>query len=86
MKQADPKGSPERLIHYLEMATKAQEAARNPAADIQVRNLYIWVAKSWEMLAVDELDKLRSETRAKAQRNRGASRPHMRARQGTHAR
>ena len=61
MKQANPKDSPqERLIHYLEMATRAHEAARNPTADLQVRNLYSWVAKSWEMLAMDELDKMRS--------------------------
>lgn len=86
MKQADPKGSPERLVHYLEMATKAQEAARNPAADVQVRNLYSWVAKSWEMLAVDELEKLRTERRAETQRKRRAGQPHTRAGQDWHAR
>jgi len=64
MTQANPLDSPqERLIHYLEMATKAHESARNPTADLQVRNLYSWVAKSWEMLAMDELDKLRSASR-----------------------
>ena len=65
MTQASPKDSPqERLIHYLEMAAKAHESARNPAADLQVRNLYTWVAKSWEMLASDELDKLRKRSRS----------------------
>ena len=63
MTEANPKDLPEhRLIHYLEMATKAQEAARNPTADLQVRNLYSWVAKSWEMLAMDEIDKMRTES------------------------
>jgi hypothetical protein len=67
MTQADLKDSPqERLIYYLEMANKAHESARNPAADLQVRNLYSWVAKSWEMLAMDELDKMRSARRADA--------------------
>ncbi len=71
MTQANPLDSPqERLIHYLEMATKAHEAARNPAADLQVRNLYSWVAKSWEMLAMDELDKLRSASRGEPLRRR----------------
>jgi hypothetical protein len=64
MTQANPLDLPqERLIHYLEMATKAHDAARNPAADLQVRNLYTWVAKSWEMLAMDEVDKLRGVPR-----------------------
>jgi len=63
MTGADPKDLPQqRLIQYLEMATKAHEAARNPTADLQVRNLYAWVAKSWEMLALDELDKMRTES------------------------
>jgi hypothetical protein len=63
MTEANPKDSPQqRLIHYLEMATKAHEAARKPSADLQVRNLYSWVAKSWEMLAMDELDKMRTES------------------------
>ena len=71
MTQANPLDSPqERLIHYLEMATKAHEAARNPTADLQVRNLYTWVAKSWEMLAMDELDKLRSAPRNEPHRRR----------------
>ena len=71
MTQANPSDSPqERLIHYLEMATKAHEAARNPVADLQVRNLYSWVAKSWEMLAMDELDKLRSASRNQPSRRR----------------
>src|SRR5688572_7996811 len=71
MTQANPSDSPqERLIHYLEMATKAHEAARNPTADLQVRNLYTWVAKSWEMLAMDELDKLRSASRGDPHRRR----------------
>ena len=71
MTQANPLDSPqERLIHYLEMASKAHESARNPAADLQVRNLYSWVAKSWEMLAMDELDKLRSASRSAAHRRR----------------
>ncbi len=71
MTQANPLDSPqERLIHYLEMATKAHEAARNPTADLQVRNLYSWVAKSWEMLAMDELDKLRSASRNEPHRRR----------------
>jgi hypothetical protein len=64
MTEANPKDLPQRrLIHYLEMATKAHEAARNQSADLQVRNLYSWVAKSWEMLAMDELDKMRAESR-----------------------
>jgi hypothetical protein len=71
MNQANPKDSPqERLIHYLEMATKSHEAARNPAADLQVRNLYSWVAKSWEMLAMDELDKMRKGSRSEHARRR----------------
>jgi hypothetical protein len=71
MTQANLKDSPqERLIHYLEMASKAHESARNPAADLQVRNLYSWVAKSWEMLAMDELDKMRSTSRNKPVRRR----------------
>lgn len=64
MTQAGPLDSPqERLVRYLEMAAKAHDAARNPAADLQVRNLYTWVAKSWEMLAMDEVDKLRTDPR-----------------------
>lgn len=71
MTQANPKDSPqERLIHYLEMATKAHEAARNPSADLQVRNLYSWVAKSWEMLAMDELDKMRKTRSGEPPRRR----------------
>ena len=71
MTQANPLDSPqERLIHYLEMATKAHEAARNPTADLQVRNLYSWVAKSWEMLAMDELDKMRNASRDEPLRRR----------------
>lgn len=71
MTQADPMDLPqERLIHYLEMATKSHEAARNPAADLQVRNLYSWVAKSWEMLAMDEIEKMRCASRAQQARRR----------------
>ena len=71
MTEADLKDSPqERLIRYLEMASKAHEAARNPSADLQVRNLYTWVAKSWEMLAMDELDKMRSASRNERTRRR----------------
>ncbi len=71
MAQANLKDSPqERLIHYLEMANKAHECARNPAADLQVRNHYSWVAKSWELLAMDELDKMRSASRNKPVRRR----------------
>ena len=71
MNEAETKGSPQqRLIHYLEMATKAHEAARNPTGDVQVRNLYSWVAKSWEMLAMDELDKMRSASRDERPRGR----------------
>jgi hypothetical protein len=87
MKQADPMGSPqERLIHYLEMATKSHEAARNPAADVQVRNLYSWVAKSWELLAVDELERLRSISRAQGKRARRTDRPHAHAGHSSHVR
>ena len=76
MTGADPRDLPQqRLIHYLEMATKAHEAARNPTADLQVRNLYAWVAKSWEMLAMDELDKMRTESgRGRSPRGRGRGR------------
>jgi hypothetical protein len=71
MTEASLKDSPqERLIHYLEMASKAYEAARNPIADLQVRNLYTWVAKSWEMLAMDELDKMRHASRNEPLRRR----------------
>jgi len=71
MTGADPKDLPQqRLIQYLEMATKAHEAARNPSADLQVRNLYAWVAKSWEMLAMDELDKMRTESGRERSRQR----------------
>ena len=64
MTQANPSDSPqERLIQYLEMAAKAHEAARSPTTDLQVRNLYTWVAKSWEMLAMDELDRMRKRSR-----------------------
>jgi hypothetical protein len=71
MTEANPKDlAQQRLIHYLEMATKAHEAARNPAADLQVRNLYSWVAKSWEMLAMDELDKMRTEAGRERPRQR----------------
>jgi hypothetical protein len=71
MNEANPKDSPqERLIQYLEMATKAHESARNPDADLQVRNLYSWVAKSWEMLAMDELDKMRKGSHNEQPRRR----------------
>jgi hypothetical protein len=60
MNQANPKDLPdERLFHYLEMATKAHEAGRSPNTDVRIRNLYVWFAKTWEMLAMDELDNLR---------------------------
>jgi len=65
MKEADPKGlSQERLFHCLEMAAKAHAAARGPNTEVRVRNLYVFVAKSWEMLAMDEIDKLRNRSRA----------------------
>jgi hypothetical protein len=87
MKQADPMGSPqERLVHYLEMATKAHEAARNPTADVQVRNLYSWLAKSWELLAVDELERLRSISHAEGKRTRGTGHSRARAGQSSHVR
>jgi hypothetical protein len=72
MNQANPMGSPhERLVHYLEMATKALEAARGPNTDVRVRNLYVWVSKSWEMLAIDEMDRLRIASRAKGPQRGG---------------
>jgi hypothetical protein len=78
MKEADPMGLPqERLFHCLEMAAKAHAAARGPNTEVRVRNLYVFVAKSWEMLAMDEIDKLRNRSRAaesqQERRARGAS-------------
>jgi hypothetical protein len=87
MTQANPLDSPqERLIHYLEMATKAHEASRNPTADLQVRNLYTWVAKSWEMLAMDELDKLRSASRGDPHRRQRIRSVPSRGRNGSQTR
>lgn len=87
MTEADSSGPPaQRFVHYLEMATRAYEASRSPNADIQIRNLYVWVAKSWEMLAMDELDKLRSTERAKTrERGRANPRPRAHARDNSHA-
>jgi hypothetical protein len=83
MTGADPKDLPQqRLIQYLEMATKAHEAARNPSADLQVRNLYAWVAKSWEMLAMDELDKMRTESGRERSRQRQVRSVPTRSRNG----
>ena len=78
MEESHPTGLPqERLFHCLEMAAKAHAAARGPNTEIRVRNLYVFVAKSWEMLAMDEIDNLRNRSRAgesqQERRARGAS-------------
>jgi hypothetical protein len=67
----------ERLFHCLEMAAKAHAAARGPNTEVRVRNLYVFVAKSWEMLAMDEIDRLRNRSRVREseqeRRTRGAA-------------
>jgi hypothetical protein len=88
MKQADPKDSPqERLVHYLEMAAKAHEAARGTYAEVRIRNLYVWVAKSWEMLAIDEIDRLRAAARSARSEGprRGRRVPRAAPRAGEHS-
>ena len=88
MTEANPKGSPqERLIHYLEMATRAHEAARGPHTEVRIRNLYLWVAKSWELLAMDEIEKLKLASRAERQtRKRLPPRPRSRSGHESHLR